>query len=894
MAEARAEWLAKLPGRVLGSQTFADRVRGWSHSELTAAAGADETAAAIVTDVAAQHVNGALLDEIVESLMTRRLLGQDVNPVDVAVKSIGHYRGGFLPDPTWWSPTELNTGVLTAWSAAALGQATRAEVEALLAKRWDVSGAEQRSELLDGAASQEPPPIEQLGDDFAGDAAVVELWTSSAAAVESISDLAAPSAHLPALRQAIAMHWAIEDGEAAALQGSAFADELAARLAAWLRAVSVLEIVLATPSPAEDEPLRRLVELNRRQLYPAVIAPGIAVANGLPDRFLGHTLVADWLAAEVFSAGGRSGFTHHGPTAYLWLALESHELPIPGEAPTLGIGLLDAPRPPIELVVTIGDEDPAQMRYALGDSERSLGWLALLALSRRLLLDVFEIAADGLQLLRRVALPADDLVADIRPAIDALMPAAPQSFQIPSLDDHVLGGFAASENAKSELLLALLEARAPGAPGALRGTAETFLTAKMSQAWARYAGGDGAAQEAAVTAARQAFEVARSRQPGRAPVVGRDHAAELRDGVAGISTAARAVVHFNYREGHVEGFWVTDGGEQRGWLSLESLDLPALASAVEPWLHTQRGDVTALRAAARPIAEELHAAFADTAVTELLLVPWSLLHAVPFAALEIDDGLLLDRYRVAYAPSVSIVRRLLAADRPQRRTISLVAAHGGSLPWADAEVAAARLLQPDAQVVTDGSARADVVGALGGTRLLHVAGHGVWWADDQFASALDTRLEGVFDRYLSAAELLRDVDLSGTELVLLSACDTGRAPSLSHHVETYGGLDGALLAGGARAVVSTMWPVLDLAAMIFMTALHLELQAGGTVATAFETAVRRLRTEDLAALAPDDPLAAVLDAAARGWRAGVAQVDLSDPACWAPFRLSGAHWASHP
>jgi CHAT domain-containing protein len=54
-------------------------------------------------------------------------------------------------------------------------------------------------------------------------------------------------------------------------------------------------------------------------------------------------------------------------------------------------------------------------------------------------------------------------------------------------------------------------------------------------------------------------------------------------------------------------------------------------------------------------------------------------------------------------------------------------------------------------------------------------------------------------------------------------------------VETYPGLDAAFIAKGSKAVVSSLWPVNDLAAMFFMTSLHAGIAAGKDP-TAFDIA----------------------------------------------------------
>jgi hypothetical protein len=48
-------------------------------------------------------------------------------------------------------------------------------------------------------------------------------------------------------------------------------------------------------------------------------------------------------------------------------------------------------------------------------------------------------------------------------------------------------------------------------------------------------------------------------------------------------------------------------------------------------------------------------------------------------------------------------------------------------------------------------------------------------------------------------------------------------------VQNYPGIDGAFLACGGTAVVSSLWEVLDIAGLLFTTALHYQLVAGAPI-----------------------------------------------------------------
>jgi CHAT domain-containing protein len=101
------------------------------------------------------------------------------------------------------------------------------------------------------------------------------------------------------------------------------------------------------------------------------------------------------------------------------------------------------------------------------------------------------------------------------------------------------------------------------------------------------------------------------------------------------------------------------------------------------------------------------------------------------------------------------------------------------------------------------------------------------------------------DGWLFAAEAAR-LDLRGTELVTLSACETGIGDLASG--EGVIGLRRAFLAAGARHVLSTLWPISDEMTVELMRDFYERIGRGETVSAAFAgaqgEALRVFRTEN--------------------------------------------------
>ncbi|MBU6179997.1 MAG: CHAT domain-containing protein, partial [Verrucomicrobia bacterium] len=180
-------------------------------------------------------------------------------------------------------------------------------------------------------------------------------------------------------------------------------------------------------------------------------------------------------------------------------------------------------------------------------------------------------------------------------------------------------------------------------------------------------------------------------------------------------------------------------------------------------------------------------------------------------------------------------------------------------------------------LLTAAEATERAVAGASGPSIVHVATHGVFF-DLDFGSVvsgrpggqaggIDPMLRGALaltgaqsavgfweqsrfpeadnDGWLFAAEAVQ-LDLRGTELVTLSACETGIGDLASG--EGVIGLRRAFLAAGARHVLSTLWPISDEMTVELMRDFYERLERGGTVSAAFAgaqgEALRVFRSEN--------------------------------------------------
>jgi CHAT domain-containing protein/TPR repeat protein len=258
----------------------------------------------------------------------------------------------------------------------------------------------------------------------------------------------------------------------------------------------------------------------------------------------------------------------------------------------------------------------------------------------------------------------------------------------------------------------------------------------------------------------------------------------------------------------------------------------------------------------------------------LFLAPDSNLQAVPFAILPIAEGHLIDRYELTYLTSG---QDLLRVPLPASDTLDppLVVADPDYDAFAgetaNAErfermsgtrkegIEIARLL--GIEPVMDDAATEIRVRSAHSPSILHVATHGwylqqvgkttdepEWLEHPRLARLKDPGFLHTFaarsglvlagfnsvwagklvppefgDGLLTAGEVAA-MDLQGTELAVLSACDTGLGSVVD--LEGVYGLGRSLLMAGARAVITAMWKVPDAPSQEIMLGLYRRLIAG--------------------------------------------------------------------
>ena len=99
-------------------------------------------------------------------------------------------------------------------------------------------------------------------------------------------------------------------------------------------------------------------------------------------------------------------------------------------------------------------------------------------------------------------------------------------------------------------------------------------------------------------------------------------------------------------------------------------------------------------------------------------------------------------------------------------------------------------------------------------------------------------------RIMTAAQMMT-LNLEGTELVVLSACDTARGTA--SYAEGLAGLPSALAVAGARRSLLALWPVTDTGAAAFMRRFYEHL---ATPPQSYEAALRAAKLDAISGTLP--------------------------------------------
>ena len=199
----------------------------------------------------------------------------------------------------------------------------------------------------------------------------------------------------------------------------------------------------------------------------------------------------------------------------------------------------------------------------------------------------------------------------------------------------------------------------------------------------------------------------------------------------------------------------------------------------------------------------------------LVVIPHEDLGYVPFQALQdpANGQYLGERFQISYAPSASVLLSMRRSPGLAGGRLLAVADPGIAAAGPEVE-AIAKLFPGRSRIVTDELAReSDVKGWVRDFDVIHLAVHGKFDAGEPLLSYLALARGGADDGRLTAAEMF-GLSLDRSRLVVLSACETGRAEAT--HANELLGMVRALIYAGAGTLVLSYWEVDSAATALWM------------------------------------------------------------------------------
>ncbi|MDX2098585.1 MAG: CHAT domain-containing tetratricopeptide repeat protein [Leptolyngbyaceae cyanobacterium bins.59] len=241
----------------------------------------------------------------------------------------------------------------------------------------------------------------------------------------------------------------------------------------------------------------------------------------------------------------------------------------------------------------------------------------------------------------------------------------------------------------------------------------------------------------------------------------------------------------------------------------------------------------------------------------IIFMPQGQLFLVPFAALQDQQGqYLIDRHTISVAPSIQVLQltrqqrqklgnskqgNMLLVGNPVMPSLIFNPANPPAqlspLPGAEKEAKAISKMLKVPALIGKQATKAAVMKQMPSARIIHLATHGLL---DDFggggvpgAIALAPDKPGEVNNGLLTSNELLDLKLNA-ELVVLSACDTGRGKITGDGVI---GLSRSLITAGVPSVIVSLWAVPDSPTADLMTRFYQNLKQGQDKATALRQAM---------------------------------------------------------
>jgi CHAT domain-containing protein/tetratricopeptide (TPR) repeat protein len=218
----------------------------------------------------------------------------------------------------------------------------------------------------------------------------------------------------------------------------------------------------------------------------------------------------------------------------------------------------------------------------------------------------------------------------------------------------------------------------------------------------------------------------------------------------------------------------------------------------------------------------------------LIIVPFDVLHNVPFHALFDGTAYLIEDREIAYSPGARLYTMCRSRSLRPRTRISVFGSPDDAAPHIRDEVESIRRHFPAARCfVGDAASRQSLAEVAAESDVVHIASHAVFRHDNPMFSA-----------FKLAGEWLNAYDVSAfrmdSAMVTLSGCSTGAGRVYAG--DEMLGLVRSFLKAGASALVVTLWPVNDRSSAELMGTFYEGLGRGDSARASLREAILQVKS----------------------------------------------------
>jgi CHAT domain-containing protein len=221
----------------------------------------------------------------------------------------------------------------------------------------------------------------------------------------------------------------------------------------------------------------------------------------------------------------------------------------------------------------------------------------------------------------------------------------------------------------------------------------------------------------------------------------------------------------------------------------------------------------------------------DIAGKQVVIIPSGRLNTLPFGALWRDGKFLLEEHDLAVIPNASTLQFIRTGKKlsPNPTVFALGNPNNprvSRLPGTESEVNSIKSIYTNSHVVLGSDASESTAkDRMAAFEIVHIACHGLFNYEFPLLSSLALSPDDRNDGFLQVHELY-NLNLTNTNLVILSACETGLA-RIKKNDDVIGLVRGFLYAG-VPSMVASLWKVDDYATSILMSNFHLLLKLGNS------------------------------------------------------------------